>query len=347
MFKKIVYLYFILLILASFSSYSQKHFQIVVPFDKNNLPPSPNYSEMKNWAAHPDISDFADIIPENKLNLKDGQSEAQVDVFFVYPTIYTHQPTNKYTWNADVSDKELNVRIDTKTIKNQLTVFNGSCKIYSPRYRQAHYAVFTTSDSISAKSAIDLAYEDVKMAFEYYLKNYNYGRPIIIAGHSQGTLHAIRLLQDYFDTTELKNKLVEAYLVGMPVNDGMFSNIKLSTSPNQTGGYVSWNTFSKGFYPSYYKNGLNKATLVNPISWRADTTFTSYKDAKGTLGLKFKISSHIISAKTQDGLLWIDKPKIFGAAMIKTKIWHFADYNLFWMDIRDNVNLRINSFINR
>ncbi len=41
--------------------------------------------------------------------------------------------------------------------------------------------------------AFDLAYEDLKTAFENYLKHYNKGRPIIIASHSQGSLHALRL----------------------------------------------------------------------------------------------------------------------------------------------------------
>ena len=340
-------LIFLIVFLASLRCFSQKHFLIDAPFNSQNSPSIPDYSELKNWAAHPEVSDFADKIPNNKLGLKDDQGSAKADVFFIYPTLYLNKPNKSDAWNADVFDEKLNSEIEEKSIKNQATVFNGGCKVYAPRYRQAHYSVFTTSDSISAKLAMEVAYQDVKAAFEYYLKNLNQGRPIIIAGHSQGTIHAIRLLQEYFDKTELKKKLVEAYLVGMPVNDSMFENIKLSKTPFETGGYVSWNTFSEQFYPPYYKNGLNRAQLVNPISWNPDSDWSPFIDSKGTAGLKFKIKSNLVSAKTNEGLLWIKKPKIFGAALIKTKIWHFADYNLFWMDIRDNVNLRINSFINR
>ncbi len=44
-------------------------------------------------------------------------------------------------------------------------------------------------------SAFEIAYADVKAAFEFYLKIYNNYRPIIIASHSQGTKHTGRLLK--------------------------------------------------------------------------------------------------------------------------------------------------------
>lgn len=326
---------------------AQSKFLIINDFDINKAPKRPNYAEKENWAVLPNIKDMADQIPRANISIKDGQADAEVDVFFVYPTIYIQKPENEYTWNASTEDKNLNEKIDNSAIKNQASVFNGSCKVYSPRYRQAHYSVFLTKDTISAKKAMDLAYEDVKAAFEYYLENYNQSRPIIIAAHSQGTLHAVRLLQDFFDKKPLQSKLVTAYLVGMPVNDTMFEGIKISEKPDEIGGYVSWNTFAAGYFPEYYKNGLNKAQLVNPITWSNDTFYSEYSQHKGTLGLKFKISPQIVSAKSEEGLLWIKKPKIAGKALIKTKIWHFADYNLFWMDIRENVALRVNKFLEK
>jgi hypothetical protein len=47
----------------------------------------------------------------------------------------------------------------------------------------------------------------VKDAFEYYLKNYNNGRPIIIAGHSQGSGHGARILKDYLMEKNFKSYL--------------------------------------------------------------------------------------------------------------------------------------------
>ncbi len=335
----------IIFVLVALEANSQNKILIINDFDIGPVPKVPNYAENSTWAALPNTRDMADLLPKSKKALRDNQDHASADVFYIYPTIYTQLPENEYTWNASIEDQKLNTKIDNSAIKNQATIFNGSCKIYAPRYRQAHYSVFLTKDSVSAKKAMDLAYSDVKAAFEYYLRHFNQNRPIVIAAHSQGTLHAVRLLQEYFDDKPLQNKLVTAYLVGMPVNDGMFKRIKLSAKPDELGNYVSWNTFANGYFPDYYKNGLHKSQLVNPISWSNETVFTDYTLHKGTVGLKFKISPKIVSATTSEGLLWIKKPKIFGKAFIKTKIWHFADYNLFWMDIRENVALRVKNFI--
>ena len=47
--------------------------------------------------------------------------------------------------------------------------------------------------------ALDIAYQDCRDAFVYYINHFNQGRPFIIASHSQGSLHATRLLLDLFD----------------------------------------------------------------------------------------------------------------------------------------------------
>ena len=207
-------------------SIAQNRFIISEKFDETKTPPIPDFSKDNNWSSRPDLKDMADEIPTAQKKISDDQMNAKADVFFIYPTIYTKTPNNQYLWNAAVDDNILNKEIDETTIKNQASAFNQSCKIYAPRYRQAHYSVFLTEDKESAKNALDLAYEDVKNAFEYYLKNFNQDRPIVIAAHSQGTLHATRLLQDFFDNKPLKKQLAEAYLVGMPVADSLFKEIK-------------------------------------------------------------------------------------------------------------------------
>ena len=59
-------------------------------------------------------------------------------------------------------------------------------------------------DTSKAGKAFDFAYEDIKKSFEYYLQHYNNGRPIIIASHSQGTTHALRLLKEFFENKPLQ-----------------------------------------------------------------------------------------------------------------------------------------------
>jgi Protein of unknown function (DUF3089) len=344
--KKYLHLTFFFFLGIIGTSKAQR-FIIPEPFEARITPNAPIYSDLKNWASHPQIKDLGDSLPpflhKNKINQQ--QNNLQADVFYVYPTIYTQEIGLEKAWNAALDDIELNQKIDNGAILNQATVFNEVCAIYAPRYRQAHYSVFISSDKPSCKKALDLAYEDVKAAFKYYIENQNKGRPFFIAGHSQGTIHAARLIKEMIEGTDLQKKMVEAYLVGMPINDQKFTDLKLSTSPEATGGYVSWNTFADGFYPTYDTEGYKKSKVINPITWTENTDWVDKKMHKGLLGRKLKMDKKSVSAKIQDGVLWIKKPDVRGKAFVKLKIWHFADYNLFWLDIRENVALRLNSYL--
>jgi len=326
--------------------YAQKYVIINTRFDTTNVPPIPDYSLKDTWAALPDKEDAADKIPL-KSNLKDGQKEAKADVFFLHPTIYTYPPKNQYLWNADVNDKALNEMVDNSTILNQASAFNGACRVYAPRYRQAHYYSFLTPNADDKRQALDLAYTDVKRAFEYYLQHWNQGRPIIIASHSQGTVLAKRLLQEFFDEKPLQKQLVEAYLIGIATAPTTFKSIKPSQSADEIGGFVSWNTFARDYLPPYYKDGLSGAVCTNPLSWKLNDDFVSKKENRGGVGLKFTFVKEAADAQVHDGILWINKPYVRGRAFLRTKIWHRADINLFWMNIRENVTLRIERYLHQ
>jgi len=172
-----------------------------------------DYSQLENWAAHPNKRDNADKIPRAE-HL--ASTSLKADVFFIHPTIYNNKGSD-LSWNPKIDDEELNERVDNSTILFQASAFNAAGRVFAPRYRQAHLVSYSTNDKKSAEAAFKLAYNDVKKAFEYYLEYYNQGRPIIIASHSQGTTHAGPLLREFFDGRALKNRLVAAYLIGMPV----------------------------------------------------------------------------------------------------------------------------------
>ena len=183
------------------------------------IPTAPDYSKKENWAALPTEKDQADRTPDP--TLLDLQATAAADVFWLHPTTYTKKRGN-ILWNAPINDPELNKTTDDGTILNQASIFNGAGKIYAPRYRQAHIQAYYTKNKMASKQAFELAYSDVKSAFEFYLKEYNpinsttgKRRPIVIAAHSQGTNHATQLLKDYFDGKELQENLVAAYLLSL------------------------------------------------------------------------------------------------------------------------------------
>jgi hypothetical protein len=317
------------------------------------IPPSPNYENPDHWAALPTKKDPADNVPLKSKDLKDEQATAMADVFFIHPTIYTQRPREgAFEWNADLNDTELNRRVDESTILNQASVFNGSCRVYAPRYRQAHYYSFLTPNQEDRQKALDLAYSDVKAAFEYYLKNYQQNRPIVIASHSQGTLHAKRLLKEFFDGKPLQKQLVFAYLVGdiagMPTQPNEFENIKPAQTPEAIGGFAAWRTYQKGFFPEKYAiNGFQTSVCTNPLTWCLNEEYASKKLNRGGVGLKYTLQPQLADAQVHQGLLWINKPYVRGRIFLKTKVWHTADINLFWQSIRENVALRVESFLKK
>jgi hypothetical protein len=313
-------------------------------FETYTVPTPPDYSKSEHWAALPTKKDNADRTPSD--TLKDRQAEAQADVFFVYPTIYVGTRKYQNQWNADVNDAVFNQSIDESALLHQASIFNGAGKIYAPRYRQAHLYAYFTKDTASSAKAFKLAYSDVKRAFEYYLENHNNGRPIIIASHSQGTSHCGQLLKDFFDKKPLQKQLVAAYLVGMPIYRGAFQNIFPCRNAEETGCFCSWNTYSADYYPPNYHKKLYRAVATNPINWTTDGTPADYSENKGGVMADYTLRPNPSNAKSNRGLLWIDKLDInIPAPFLIQKNWHIADYNLFWMNVRENAVLRTQQFV--
>lgn len=312
--------------------------------DLELVPAAPDYDNLDYWIAHPEQEDMADLVP-GKGELMEYQSTADVDVFFVYPTIYSKKQQKENPWFADVNDEKLNKEIANSTIKNQASVFNASGKVYSPLYRQAHINIYNADDLELKVEALAFAYQDVKKAFEYYLENWNNGRPIIIASHSQGTTHAVQLLKDFFQEKELMNKLVAAYVIGMPLAKNVLTSIPICDDPKETGCWLTWNTYIKDYYPPnhdyWYFNALN----VNPLSWKTTEEYVSFGANKGGVLRNFKkIRPGLSDAQNKDGMLWINKPKFFGNFLINWDRYHVVDYNLFYMNIRDNVEDRVDAY---
>lgn len=305
-------------------------------YERYKHPPVPDYSLMSSWSALPDKKDSADALPLHS-NLKDEQPIAKADVFFIHPTTFL----NAKNWNADVNDKHLNKATDQKPIRFQASVFNGSCKVYAPRYRQATLSSFF--DTLNGNKALDLAYEDIKAAFTYYLLHYNQGRPVIIASHSQGTWLGIRLLKDFFDNDSiLRKRLVAAYLIGGPATDHEYLHIPSCDSAGQTGCYIGWGSFKWGNHSmdSRYKNFL----CVNPLTWKRDETLASKELNLGGVPSNFsRIDPHICDAKCMKGKLWVHKPNKKGYISLFGN-YHIEDYEFFYMNIRQNVAYRIERY---
>lgn len=293
------------------------------------------------------MADQADRTPGTEL--ADQQATAVADVFYLHPTIYGNTRKGNNRWNADLADKKLNESVDETAILNQASIFNAAGKVYAPRYRQAHIEVFYPKGRSVSRQALDTAYTDVLAAFDYYLENYNNGRGIIIASHSQGTTHAKRLLADRFDGKPLQQQLIAAYLIGMPVSKDAYHHIPVCDSPSQTGCFASWRTYREDFVPeASYRDTVPNIAVVNPLSWstkeeRAPAALNQgavlYNYDKGPL-------PELVWAEIRGAGLFTNKPKFFGDILFTTKNYHVGDYNLFWVNIRKNAEARVASYTN-
>jgi hypothetical protein len=307
------------------------------------IPPPPNYSDLKFWAASPHKTDASEQIPAF---LKDEKREILADVFFIHPTIYDDD-SDTASWNAWLSDEKVNTETDNTTILLQASVFNGSCRVFALRYRQANMEVFYKMGTPRATESFDLAYSDVKTAFQYYLKTENNGRPIVIAGHSQGALHAIRLLKEFFDGTPLQKQLVCAYMPGYRIKNEEFKSIPVGNNPDQTGCFVSWRSYVKGEIPKKLDAEKGNSVCVNPITWNISTEWASPALHQGImLGFESIIPNTLSAAiEPNTKILWVDVPPQILEMLEKKKDLHIYDFNLFWMNIRENVKLRIEAFL--
>lgn len=309
------------------------------------VPPPPNYSLAANWAATPFADDPADRTPGNELS--DGQVSAPADVFYVHPTIYFKTNRNNELWNADLSDTDLNEAVDESAVLNQASIFNAAGRVFAPRYRQANLSVYYPEGRSVSRQALDTAYADVLAAFDYYLENWNQGRPIIIASHSQGTTHAKRLMADRFDGKPLRQRLVAAYLVGMPVSAHAYRTIPVCDSATQTGCFVSWRTYREDFVPkSDYRDTVPYITVVNPLTWTTDEQRAPAERNKGGVLYNFDKGPfpNLVWAERRGAGLFTSKPHFFGDIFFNRKNYHIVDYNLFWVNIRENAVDRVQAF---
>ena len=325
------------------SNYSSEEYGNFKPSDP------PNYDKLDSWAAHPEkenneLKSFANL--NEKLN---------VNVFFIHPTLFWDSKNT--SWNSDIYDPKMREFVNTSSVKYQASAWASVGDLYVPHYRQAHIRVFRESFwENGGEQAYELAYSDVKKAFEIFLEKYNSNKPIIIAGHSQGAGHAKKILQEFFDGKPLQNKLIAAYLVGTKITDKDFSNLKLMESKNETGGFVTWNTYrlmserkTKKASLTVNRDWIKGALCSNPITWDNNKT-SNYEDHKGFLFFNKKIYPNTVKIEDVDDKVYIKLPKMgfFKKILVSTvKDYHKADINLFWEDIRINSIERSKAFINK
>lgn len=330
------------------------------PFDAAKAPPAPNYAQASAWAAFPGRPSPSDAVPAGVVT--GDPAKAQADVFFIYPTSYFSN-TN---WNAAVDDADANARTDSGSLRAQASAFNLCCRIYAPRYRQMTFGGFLAWSN-NSQQAMDLAYSDVKRAFQYYLAHYNQGRPFVIASHSQGSRHATRLIPEMIDGTPLMKRFVGAYVVGTWLPQSWFDkmkDIKPCERADDTGCVATWSTLLEGSdgdkaRADFAKRGGHDPEFAqqpfvctNPLSWSrgrelAPASLDLGGWAPGRAAAPRPLVPHLVSARCDDGGLLVSKPDgpVFNLAVLPGGNYHNYDYQLAWMNIRKNAQERAQAFL--
>ena len=312
----------------------------------------PDYTQPSSWVARPGLPN------DPALWLPDGvpQSRGDAAVFFIHPTTYLRNDR----WNAPL-DAGGEAAFRTRLfVQSQASAFNGAGQVWAPRYRQAAFGAFLL-DSKDAQAALDFAYADIVAAFDQFLSEAG-NRPIILAGHSQGALHLMRLLRERIAGKPIAKRLVAAYVVGWPIDtnsDLPALGLPACRTPADTGCVLSWMSFSEPANPSLIldqwkrTNGLtgddrrpDAILCVNPIT-STENGSAAPADNPGTLVpsgdfASAKLVSGEVGAHCEKGLLIIDGtiPPL-GPYVLPGNNYHVYDYALFWAAIRRDAERRL------
>jgi hypothetical protein len=316
----------------------------------------PDYALISNWLDHPDLRRSPSLWrPDNDEPPPDA--EAQAAIFYVHPTTYLERDR----WNAPICDGEECGEAGRKAeifVQSQASAFSGLGPVWAPRYRQAAFGAFLLK-SDDANKALDLAYADVGAAFDEFLRRNPQG-PVILAGHSQGSLHLLRLLADRKDA--LKGRLVAAYVVGWPVgiqSDLPATGLGPCQEPAQAGCVLSWQSFAEPANPSLIagawvgtrglagiKHVRDDMLCVDPVSGLMNGK-SQPADNPGTLVPSLdmataSLAAGQVGARCDHGFLMIGGAvPAMGPYVLPGNNYHVYDYALFWGAVRRDAARRL------
>jgi hypothetical protein len=213
--------------------------------------PAPDYTQDAAWVCLPGRIDACGRpLPTAELNANGYGSvrqavpdpAAKVDCFYVYPTVSRDRGLN-----SDLSPG-LEEQV---TAQVQLGRFGGVCRTFAPLYRQVTLGAIPLSFAgQNLQPNFDLAYSDVLAAWREFLAHRNKDRPFVLIGHSQGSIHLVRLMQQEVEGKPVAKRMLSAILLGWAVEvppgknvGGTFKQIPLCTAEGQTGCVLTYMSF--------------------------------------------------------------------------------------------------------
>ncbi|MEP2737226.1 MAG: DUF3089 domain-containing protein [Erythrobacter sp.] len=290
------------------------------------------------------------------------QSLPDYAVFFVHPTSYL----NRNAWNAPAGDAEAE-RVAKLYVRGMASAFNAADEIWAPRYRQATMGAFLT-DAPEAEKAIEAAYADVAQAYAYFRSSIDADTPIVLVGHSQGSLHLLRLLREEIAGSQDAQRIAAAYVVGWPISlerDLPQLPLPACQSADQSGCIMSWSSFAEPADPSDVletyaasigfdgeARGQSSILCTNPLTGGARADAEQELNL-GTLVPEDDLSTgelvpRAVPARCDDrGLLLIGDPPEMGSYVLPGNNYHVYDIPLFWANTKADVASRVDAWSNK
>lgn len=317
-----------------------------------------DYGDPASWAARPGMAgDPTAFVPEAAAVLPKGD----VPVFFIPPTA----AFENRAWNGRSNDAVSAQRL-AGFLRTEASALASSGPLWAPHYRQAVLGSFlasTPETRAHAVAAQGLAYADVKAAFARFLQAQPAGGPIILAGHSQGALHLLRLLKEEVAGTPLAARIVAAYAVGWPVSvsaDLPALGLRACERRSQARCLMSWQSFAEPADPAaildvyYAGTGLAGNSRAGTAMLCSNPLTGSIGDAapaaanpgslvpSATLSAGRLVTPGVPARCDARGLLLIgETPSGYPAFVLPGNNFHVFDYPLFWEAVRRDAAARV------
>ena len=298
-----------------------------------------------------DALDYADA--DNWAYFGIGEDK-DADLFLICPTVDMNDEFNMSMDDEDTKASFLGA------LNMERGIYEESTRMYAPYCRQAAMKVYSL-DREEWEPYMELAYSDVSAAFAWYLEHENEGRPIVLAGFSQGADMCYRLLEEYFGDEELYDQLVAVYAIGWPCTEELtaqYPQIRPAQGADDFGVVISFDCEAPEVTETFISPAGQRAFGINPLNWRTDETAA---DKSENLGACFTDYNGEIRSE-QESLCgcYIDAER--GAVKVTDVdpaeyapivpglpygAYHVYDYQFFFRNLQQNVAERLASYMAR